>query len=195
MADRRIPDRRISDRRIPDRRIPDGMTPLERARELLRDVVPLDKDCGQVCGARCCLPSAESTGMLLFPGEETLSAEAGFTLTPADGGVLLTCGGRCDRDRRPLACRMFPLFPLYDEQTGRIRVVYDPRGFRLCPLVSECAHVPLRRDFVRAVRRAGRVLMQDPACAAFLRAQGEEIRNLMRFFPEERSPIMRRKIR
>ena len=167
---------------------------LERAYALLEELTPLVTDCGQVCGGRCCLDSADSEGMLLFPGEETLLTQTDFTIRPADGGWLLTCGGACDRRFRPLACRIFPLFP-YVNESGRVQAVYDPRGFRMCPLVRECAHVPLQRDFVRAVRRVGRILMEDPACAAFLRQQSEEINALNRFLKinGERPPIARRK--
>lgn len=169
---------------------------LERAYALLEEVTPLAADCGAVCDGRCCRESADSEGMLLFPGEETLLADADFTIRPADGGWLLTCDGVCDRALRPLACRIFPLFPVLTEE-GRVRAVYDPRGWRMCPLVRECAHVPLRRDFVRAVRRVGRILSADPACAAFLRMQSEEIADLNRLLKleEERSPIARRRIR
>ncbi|MBE6779185.1 MAG: hypothetical protein E7541_07370 [Ruminococcaceae bacterium] len=168
---------------------------LQRAYTLLDTVTPLTVDCGQVCDGRCCQQTADSQGMLLFPGEEELAHREGFTLIPADGGTLLVCNGTCKRTERPLSCRLFPLFPVVEED-GRIRAVYDPRGYRLCPLVRECAHVPLRRDFVRAVRQVGRLLMQDPACAAFLRAQSEEIRTLGRLLPQltERTPIMRRNI-
>lgn len=168
---------------------------LGRARDLLCDVTPLAVDCGQVCNGRCCRMSAESQGMLLFPGEEALSTE--FTCVPAAGGrTLLVCDGHCDRTTRPLACRMFPLFP-YVDADGRVRAVYDPRGYRMCPLVREQMHVPLERDFVRAVRQAGRILMRDAACAAFLREQSEEIDDLSRLLPlaEARTPIMRRNIR
>lgn len=169
---------------------------IARAYALLEEVTPLATDCGQVCDGRCCEMTAESQGMLLFPGEETLARDKGFTLLPADGGhTLLVCEGHCDRAYRPLACRLFPLFPLVEED-GRVRAVYDPRGYRLCPLVRECAHVPLERGFVRAVRRVGRILMEDPACAAFLREQSEEIRVLGRLLPKltDRTPIMRRNI-
>ena len=169
---------------------------LREALDLLENVTPLAVDCGQVCDGRCCRPSADSVGMLLLPGEEALLADEGFTLTPADGGTLLTCDGQCRREVRPFACRVFPLFP-YVGEDGRVRAVYDPRSFRLCPLTQNCARVPLRRDFVRAVRRAGRLLMRDPACAAFLRANSREIDELSRLLPldGERPPIARRKIR
>ena len=168
---------------------------LERAYALLEELTPLTTDCGAVCGGRCCQASADSEGMLLFPGEETLLAgEEGFDIRPADGGYLLTCGGTCHRTCRPLACRMFPLFP-YVTAEGRVKAVYDPRGYRMCPLVRECAHVPLDRDFVRAVRMAGRLLMQDAACADFLRQNSREIDELNRLvgLDEERPPIARRK--
>lgn len=167
---------------------------LERAYALLEELTPLTTDCGAVCGGRCCRESADSEGMLLFPGEETLLAGDGYTIRPADGGWLLTCGGTCDRTRRPLACRIFPLFP-YVTAEGRVKAVYDPRGYRMCPLVRECAHVPLERDFVRAVRMAGRILMSDPACAAFLRQNSREIDELNRLvaLDEQRAPIARRK--
>ena len=167
---------------------------LERAYALLEELTPLTTDCGAVCGGRCCQESADSEGMLLFPGEETLLAGEGYTIRPADGGYLLTCNGTCNRSRRPLACRIFPLFPIVTEE-GRVKAVYDPRGYRMCPLVRECAHVPLDRDFVRAVRMAGRVLMEDPAQAAFLRQNSQEIAELNRLvgLDKERPPIARRK--
>lgn len=169
---------------------------LRQALALLEDVTPLDTDCGQVCDGRCCRPSADSIGMLLLPGEENLLIDEGFTITAADGGKLLTCDGICRREKRPFACRVFPLFP-YVGEDGRVRAVYDPRSFQLCPLTQNCARVPLRRDFVRAVRRAGRILMRDPTCAAFFQAQSREIDELSRLLPldNERPPIARRKIR
>ena len=40
------------------------------AREKLKNITPLKRDCGRVCGAACCRPlEGEETGMLLFPGE------------------------------------------------------------------------------------------------------------------------------
>ena len=168
---------------------------IERAWALLENVTPLTEDCGQVCGGRCCRASAESDGMLLFPHEEKYLENTDFTFTPAQGGTLVTCNGVCLRQQRPLACRIFPLFP-YVEESGRVRAVYDPRAWRLCPLVQAQAHVALRRDFVRAVRRVGRILMEDPSGAAFLCEQSREIETLWRLLPlnEERPPIARRQL-
>ncbi len=166
---------------------------MAQAWALLADVTPLAVDCGQVCDGRCCQPSEESEGMRLFPGEEALLADSDCTRIPADGGVLLTCDGHCRREYRPLMCRLFPLFPYVDDR-GRVRAVYDPRSYRLCPLTQQMAHVRLQPSFVRTVRRVGRLLMADEACAAFLREQSREIEDLWRLLPldKERSPIARR---
>ena len=103
------------------------------------------------------------------------------------------CEGRCDRRNRPLACRFFPLFPHLDAQ-GRIRAVYDPRAWRVCPLVREHRHVPLQPAFVRGVRHVGRLLTEDPACREELRRQAAEIDEINRFLrlEEGRAPICRK---
>ena len=171
---------------------------------LLDDLTPLKADCGRVCGAACCRdcsPEGEEggrSGMLLFPGErEALASldgeEEGFAFLPAGEDTLLVCGGHCRRGLRPLACRLFPLFPHVDRE-GRVRAAYDPRAWRVCPLVREQRHVPLQRPFVRAVRRVGRLLMQDEACRDFLLRQSREMDEIDRFLRlgEERAPICRR---
>ena len=44
---------------------------VEQARALLETLTPLKRDCGRLCGARCCRSlEGEETGMVLFPGEE-----------------------------------------------------------------------------------------------------------------------------
>lgn len=138
---------------------------------MLDDLTPLSADCGGVCGAACCRncsPEGKASGMLLIPGErelldELITEQDGFSFRPAGKDTLLVCGGHCRREFRPLACRLFPLFP-YISDEGRIKAVYDPRAWRVCPLVKECRRVPLQRPFVRAVRRVGRLLAQDGRC-------------------------------
>lgn len=68
--------------------------------------------------------------------------------------------------------------------------MYDPRAYRICPLVRQAARVPLRRDFVRLVRRAGRILAADRACRAFLDAQSREIDEVNRFLHLEFGPSL-----
>lgn len=169
---------------------------LQEAWALLETVTPLRADCGRVCDSRCCRPCGDAIGMRLFPGEERLLPERGYTLTATSAGLLYACDGTCDRVYRPLACRIFPLFPYLTEE-GRIQAVYDPRAYRVCPIVQLCGRVELDREFVRAVRRAGRILMGDTACRTFLEVNSREIRELWQLLPlnRERPPIGRRSVR
>ena len=75
--------------------------------------------------------------------------------------------------------------------------MYDPRAWRVCPLVREHARVPLNREFVRAVRTVGRLLTQDEDCRRFLREQSREIEEVNRFLRlhEARAPICRKAVR
>ena len=170
----------------------------ERCYALLQELTPLAADCGAVCGGACCRDTGEDNGMLLFPGErEFLAAawpDAAFRQT-AGGGWLLTCDGACDRRMRPLSCRIFPLFPMLGAD-GRIRAELDPRAFRVCPLVQWAQRVCLQRDFVRTVRRVGRLLAADEACRLFLQEQTHELEAWGRLLPDPagRKPIQRRKV-
>ncbi len=146
------------------------LDPVIAARELLENVTPLKRDCGRTCGAACCQSDEDGQGgMLLFPGEEALYASlpAGWTIEPDDAvvpcGRLLICDGRCDRNMRPLACRLFPLLPT------RKSVRMDRRAWAVCPLI-ESGKRGLDPDFVRAAEQAGQVLYAHPVLAAFLEA-------------------------
>lgn len=167
-----------------------------QARYLLAQRTPLAVDCGRVC-ARACCAGGDACGMRLFPGEEELledMEERWNCIQTADGGTLLVCHGHCNRAKRPLACRLFPLFPYLDARSGRIRAVYDPRAWRICPLVREQRRVALDRDFVRSVRTVGRLIAQEEEGRRFLLAQAEEIDEYNRFLrlDAERGPVCRR---
>ena len=54
---------------------------IKKAYEAIGTLTPLKSDCGRLCGAVCCKGDDE-TGMLLFPGEESLyKNDANFTVT------------------------------------------------------------------------------------------------------------------
>ncbi len=154
---------------------------LREAYALLEKTTPLGRtDCGLACGAVCCTDECGDS-MELFPYEkELLEGTEGFEIR--DGEVpLLRCSGRCERDKRPLACRIYPLFPLIDtDEDGneRIRVIYDPRATSACPLCAK--QTKLDRRFVRAVRRAGKYLLADSESAAYLRKTSEYLKELIR---------------
>lgn len=152
---------------------------LREAYALLENATPLGyADCGLACGAVCC---TDKTGdsMELFPYEkEIFSSLDGFEVV--DGEVpLVKCNGNCSREQRPLACRIYPLFPLVVNEDGedKIRVIYDPRASRACPLASE--RVRLDRRFLRAVRRAGKYLLKDTETAEYLRKTSEFLKELI----------------
>ena len=148
------------------------------AREKLKNVTPLKKDCGRVCGARCCRPlEGEETGMLLFPGEaEAYAGLEGWTVRPAARGEIVVCPGACDRDQRPLSCRLFPLLPLIGDD-GDIRVVTDLRAKAVCPLARQ-GKSALDPAFIDAVREAGELLAQSDEQAVFLDMLEEEQQQL-----------------
>ena len=153
------------------------------AREILNQVTPLKRDCGRVCGARCCRSmEGEETGMLLFPGEaEAYAGKSGWEIRKTARGDLLLCSGTCDREERPLSCRLFPLLPLIGDD-GRIRVVTDLRARAVCPLARQGKN-SMDPAFTEAVRRAGEILAAKEEQAVFLdmlEEEQEELKELRR---------------
>lgn len=136
--------------------------------EILGDLTPLKTDCGSLCDAACC-KGDQTTGMRLFPGEETP-----FKVIEGEGLRLCVCGGKCTRSYRPLACRIFPLFPVVLEN-GRISAEIDTRALRLCPLAENAEMVKFNKDFITAVRRVGRLLYRHEECRQFLIETSKEI--------------------
>lgn len=154
------------------------------AREKLKNVTPLKRDCGRVCGARCCRPlEGEETGMLLFPGEaEAYAGKAGFEVRKTARGDLLICSGTCGRDDRPLSCRLFPLLPVIGDD-GKIRAVTDLRAKAVCPLARQ-GKSAMDPAFSDAVREAGEILAAEDEQAVFLNMLEEEQNELKRLRDE-----------
>ena len=159
----------------------DALEAVIRARELLSDVTPLKTDCGRVCGGACCQADEDGQGgMLLFPGEERLydSLPPGWRVERDDGvlkgALLLICDGTCDRDKRPLSCRLFPLLPT----AKGCRM--DRRAWAVCPLM-ESGKQGLNPAFVQAVKAAGQILYACPEHEGFLNALHAYNEHLTRF--------------
>ncbi len=155
------------------------------AREKLKNVTPLKRDCGRVCGARCCLPlDGEETGMLLFPTEaEVYEGKDGWEIRKTSRAELVICPGSCERDERPLSCRLFPLLPLIGDG-GDIRVVMDQRAKAVCPLARQ-GKSAMDPSFIDAVREAGELLAQSDNQAVFLdllEEEQEELKELRKRF-------------
>ena len=117
--------------------------------------------------------------MLLFPGEEeAYTGKEGWTIRETAMGPMAVCPGHCDRDERPLACRLFPLLPVIRED-GEVRAVTDLRARAVCPLARQ-GRSALDPAFTEAVREAGSLLAVDEEQAAFLKRLEEEQEELKR---------------
>ncbi len=141
---------------------------ITQAKNILSSYTPLTADCGLVCDKACC-KGDEETGMLLFPGEDTV-----FPVKEKNGNRLCVCDGKCDRRERPLSCIIFPFFPYMNEE-GKIRAKADIRGINICPLILHKDKVLFSRIFLRRVARAGRILAKDEECRKFLWETSREI--------------------
>ena len=141
-----------------------------RACAIIGDLTPMRQDCGLLCGAACCQPDEDGQGGVhLFPGERALLGDISWgRVQPGSLAPMLVCEAPCDRQRRPLGCRIFPLTPVRGKN-GRWTVRMDARARAMCPLVSSGIG-GLNPDFVKAVRDALRLIAEDPEGDAFLEA-------------------------
>lgn len=159
---------------------------------LFDNTTPLKVDCGGLCSAACC--SGDDSGMLLFPGEAEvykLLKPEGFRVEMSDltysyngkkyKTPILFCDGKCDRYVRPLACRIFPLTPVFND-AGRIEIITDPRAKSVCPLAKTFRIDEYDESFFRAVKNAFTLLAKNKRTEAFLKEYTEYINDFRRFF-------------
>ncbi len=148
----------------------------ERAYDLLENVTPIKADCGRLCDKACCKVEEEITGMYLFPEENVMFRDmpsyaklydTDFEYDYGRYADLFTCDGSCERHRRPLACRIFPLLP-YCKEGEEPKVIMDPRGRGICPLARTLAADELDPEFVKAVERVTGLLMKNPQTRKFI---------------------------
>jgi hypothetical protein len=146
----------------------------KRAYRMLESVTPLAADCGDACGKACC-EGDEDTGMYLFPYEEVMLGDADFlNIVKSDfeykKGVLVPlalCTPPCDRKLRPLACRIFPLFPYITPQ-GDLKIIMDPRGRAVCPLARRLRPNDLDARFVKRVENIFKFLVRFEEIETYL---------------------------
>ena len=148
----------------------------KKAFKILGTLTPLKTDCGYLCGSACC-KGDKSIGMRLFPNEPT-----SLTIVKNENGDrLAVCNGICNRDERPLACRIFPLFPTISEN-GKIYPEIDCRAYRLCPMVEHCDQILVNKKFIKAISRVGKMLSKDSLCKEFLMSSTQEIDLFYEFY-------------
>ena len=143
--------------------------------EIIGDETPIGVDCGQLCDGACCKGDDE-TGMYLFPGEECLyKNETGwFEICESEFSYnsknvkLFICKRACNREKRPLACRIFPLLP-YVTKEGKLEIILDPRGRGLCPLaIMDLSY--LDETFIQKVETIGKIMMKFRGTREYLKS-------------------------
>ncbi|MBE7043256.1 MAG: hypothetical protein E7399_07175 [Ruminococcaceae bacterium] len=145
---------------------------------LFDDCTPLKADCGKACDGACCTDEG-GEGMLLYPGEQVMLKKADFlTLEQSEFTVegnkvpIAICKGSCNRRFRPLACRIFPLFP-YVKPGSRPVVIMDPRANAICPIARVMKPSDLEQQFVRRVNLTANLLYLIPKTRKFMEEQSK----------------------
>ena len=149
----------------------------------IMSTTPLLTNCGRLCDCLCCRDTDVGEGMYLYPFEEIMFKEdAPFAkVLPCDfkaGGrkvAFMTCDGYCEREKRPLACRIFPLVP-YIGVDGEVQVIFDPRAVGFCPL----EHKKITKKFKRQVNEVTNLLLKVSETRDFLIAQSRLIDDYMK---------------
>ena len=179
----------------------------EKAYNILANLTPLQSDCGELCNRACCDSADEDAGMYLFPGEEIMYfpipawlriEKSKFIYGDKKPALIAMCPGRCDRELRPLSCRIFPLTP-YIGHNGVMGVKIDPRAVPICPLAKPYAAKRLDEGFIHAVEDAFKILAEDKEIKTFIfdlsRLIDEQEIFLRRFATDQRKRKLKRGIR
>ncbi len=142
--------------------------------KITKDVTPLPVDCGKLCDGACCKGDSDM-GMYLFPGENVMFSPAekwtnikksGFTYGN-NRALFFGCDGSCDRAMRPLACRIFPLFP-YVDITGNLEIIMDPRAKSLCPLAMALDISELDPHFLRTMSYVLKLMSKNSVIFSYM---------------------------
>ena len=141
---------------------------INKAYEILERATPVSYDCGKICNKKCC-KGDNKDGMLLFPGEEELFAfndnfELYYDKRYECNAVV--CKGPCNRNERPLACRIFPYMIYSDTANGRLSAAPDIRALEFCPLLAE--KYQFDRRFLRALRLVAIKLSENKEITEFI---------------------------
>ena len=144
---------------------------------LLDDVTPLKADCGALCDGACC--KGDDAGMYLFPHEEVMYSGREKWMEIYDSEVLLrgeplkilVCKGKCDRRKRPLSCRIFPLFA---GDNGTVEI--DKRANAMCPLAQgKIELTDFNPEFVENVGKVFKMLSKIKITKEFIEINKEII--------------------
>lgn len=160
--------------------------------KLFDRITPIPVDCGNLCNSACCL--GDDFGMYLFPGEKEVYSllnpkwikieDSDFKYTHNEKTYSLPiafCNGKCDRYQRPLACRIFPLTPILDDD-GKLKIINDPRGKAVCPLCKTFKLEDYDKQFLRQVQNTFLLLMKNKQFASFMVEYSDYLNDFNKFF-------------
>ncbi len=147
---------------------------LKEAIEIIGSATPLNFNCGTLCQRACCVSDGY---MMVFPGELPMLKSHGFTFGKADlikyGTIdIVTCSGTCDRNYRPISCRIYPLAPKFINDEIFVRL--DVRGRPTCPLCHKTMS-SLDPDFIKKVKKALNHIAHDDELRQFLKAVSNHV--------------------
>ena len=153
--------------------------------ETIGELTPIKADCGTLCNKACCVGDLD-TGMYLYPNEEKIyrngvnfarifkSEFLYYFEGKSKETYILICNGTCDRELRPLACRIFPFIPYMDSE-GEVEIIVDPRAESMCPLASCADEVEFDDEFIDRVAESFSLGIEDDEFVAFVKAQSKLI--------------------
>ena len=138
----------------------------ERVYVLLDERTPIQADCGQLCDKRCCKGDNDD-GMILFPFEKDfLGGQRFLKFSQKDGFDTAVCKGRCKREWRPMACRIYPFVPVFKGEA--IEIQPDPRATYVCPLILHGGEY-IDPEFIQSVTEAFTILKEIPDFSEFMK--------------------------
>lgn len=163
---------------------------MNQAYARLQRLTPIPADCGKLCDKRCCKGN-EGDGMILFPGEDEDRLPPSFSISDSDiygyPVRFAACIGKCKREERPLACRIFPFAPYLDEE-GALSIIADPRAKFMCPLLAEEALPLIDPHFLGTLEIVFADLLQEEDFRPMLEAYSRMMDFFLKFTGVIRMP-------
>lgn len=159
--------------------------------KLFDNCTPVKADCGSLCDSLCC--KGDDSGMYLFPGEKKVydllepdwvsikKSDFKYSYNGKEKHIYIAfCNENCDRYQRPLACRIFPLTPILDND-GKLDIIIDPRSKSLCPLSQSFTMDDFDALFVKNVKKAFTLLMKNKEFSAFMTEYTDYLKDFQKF--------------
>ncbi len=140
---------------------------IKEAYLILNKETPLKHDCGKLCNSLCCRDNGEGLGMWLLPDEkELLKKYNTYTFHEScDGTETVVCNGKCNRNMRPFACRIYPYYPslkMSEDGYIDIQIKVDPRARLTCPIARYNSKYRANIFFLSNLKHSVRVLLKSP---------------------------------